>query len=322
MAKFLCGIMLTIFSLITNAQPTRNIYTSAVSRLEKMYNAGLYDSIYHSFSPAMQKALPLDKTRAFFSVIKSVSGKMLSADFEEFESGFASYKAIFERRKYSLNIVANDRNFIEGLLLKPYSPANLPKLTRNVSQMILPFNGPWTVFWGGDTKELNYHVEVPVQKGAFDFIVTDANGKAFKNEGKSNEDYYAFGKDLVAACDSRVIMVVDGIPDNVPGVMNPMFVTGNTVLLQTANNEFIIYAHFKKHSILVKEGQTVKKGEVLGLCGNSGNSNQPHLHFHIQNVADMNVATGAKVYFEKIRVNGVEKKENSPIKTEIIENIP
>ena len=64
----------------------------------------------------------------------------------------------------------------------------------------------------------------------------------------------------------------------------------------------------------------MKKGEILGLCGNSGNSSEPHLHFHLQNVEDMNIATGAKSYFEEIYVNGRLKKDYSPIKNEKIKN--
>ena len=58
---------------------------------------------------------------------------------------------------------------------------------------------------------------------------------------------------------------------------------------------FLFFAHFKQNSIRVKQGQIIKQGELLGLCGNSGNSSEPHLHFHIQNVENMNIATGVKM---------------------------
>ena len=70
----------------------------------------------------------------------------------------------------------------------------------------------------------------------------------------------------------------------------------------------------------VKNGQKIKQGETLGLCGNSGNSSEPHLHFHIQNVKDMNVATGVKCYFDQIVVDGKMKKDYSPIKGEKIQS--
>ena len=94
----------------------------------------------------------------------------------------------------------------------------------------------------------------------------------------------------------------------------------NTVILKTTNNEYLFFAHFKQNSIKVKKGQKIKQGETLGLCGNSGNSSEPHLHFHIQNVKDMNVATGVKCYFDQIVVDGKMKKDYSPIKGEKIQN--
>jgi murein DD-endopeptidase MepM/ murein hydrolase activator NlpD len=100
--------------------------------------------------------------------------------------------------------------------------------------------------------------------------------------------------------------------------LNPTFLTGNTIIIKTANNEYLFFAHFKQHSIKVKQGQKVNQGQLLGLCGNSGNSSEPHLHFHIQNIEDMTSATGVKCYFDKIVVNGKVKLDCSPIKNEKI----
>ncbi len=220
----------------------------------------------------------------------------------------------------ALNISLDKNSKINGLLVKLFKEGNLPKLERNQTKFILPFKGEWTVFWGGDTKELNYHVEYEAQKGAFDIVITDENGKSHNNNGERNEDYYAFEKELIAPCEAEVVLVVDGIKDNKPGEFNPIYIPGNTVILKTINGEYLFFAHFKQNSIVVKQGQKVKKGELLGLCGNSGNSSEPHLHFHLQNVEDMNKATGAKSYFEEIYVNGGLKKDYSPIKNEKIKN--
>jgi murein DD-endopeptidase MepM/ murein hydrolase activator NlpD len=95
---------------------------------------------------------------------------------------------------------------------------------------------------------------------------------------------------------------------------------GNTVIIKTSNNEYLFFAHFKRHSIKVKQGQKIQLGDLLGLCGNSGNTAEPHLHFHIQNVEDMGIATGAKAYFERILVNGELVKEHSPVKSEKVKN--
>lgn len=125
---------------------------------------------------------------------------------------------------------------------------------------------------------------------------------------------------LIAPCDARVMQVVDGIPDNKPGEMNTLYVPGNTVILKTGNDEYLFFAHFKQHSIVVQEEQEVKRGQLLGLCGNSGNSSEPHLHFHIQDVEDMNKATGIKCYFDNIIVNGEAQKDYSPVKGDKVWN--
>jgi len=117
-----------------------------------------------------------------------------------------------------------------------------------------------------------------------------------------------------------IVTVVDGVKDNIPGKLNPIYLPGNTVIIKTDNNEFLFFAHFIKNSIAVSEGQIVKQGDLLGLCGNSGNSSEPHLHFHIQNVEDMNEATGAKAYFKKILVDGKIKRDYSPVRNEKVRN--
>ena len=218
-----------------------------------------------------------------------------------------------------MQLVLNKSDQVIGILFKEHTPP-LRQPEMNGTKLTLAFKGEWYVLWGGDTKELNYHVSTPSQKNAFDILITDPKGKSYKADGKTNEDYYAFGKDLIAPCDGEIVLVVDGVKDNVPGILNHVYVPGNTVIIKTQNNEYLFFAHFKQHSIVVKQGQNIKQGQLLGLCGNSGNSSEPHLHFHIQNVEDMNSATGVKCYFDKIQVNGQTKTDYSPIQKEKLSN--
>lgn len=292
----------------------------AASKFESLYNAGKYNDIFAMFNPAMQTALPADKTNTFFTQVKTQAGNLKQRAFERYEAGFASYKAEFERVTFRLNIAVDDAGLIGGLFIKPYVADMTPKPERNSVKLILPFKDEWTVFWGGDTREQNYHVDYVAQKNAFDIVIRDSNGKSYLTHGKTNEDYYAFGKELIAPCDGEVVLVVDGIKDNVPGQMNAIYVPGNTVVIKVAANEYLLFAHFKQHSIVVKEGQKIKQGQLLGLCGNSGNSSEPHLHFHIQNVENMMNATGIKCYFDNIIVNGSPKSDYSPVKGERIRN--
>ena len=302
------------------AQTEKAVYKNVADKLESNYNQDNYDDIFNMFSSEMKTALPLDKTKDFFSGLKDKAGKIIKKEFVKYQATYAVYKTNFERALFSLNISVDDNSKINGLYIKPFEPDNLPKIDRNKTKLVLPFNGAWTVFWGGDTKELNYHVVSKAQKNAFDIVIKDKTGKSYKTDGKTNEDYYAFGKEIFAPCDGIIVLVVDGVKENKPGELNPIYVPGNSVILKTMNNEYLLFAHFKHHSIKVKEGEKVKQERVLGLSGNTGNSSEPHLHFHIQNVEDMNIATGVKCYFDKIIVNGQIKNDYSPIKGDIIQN--
>ena len=313
-------ILLMFIPFVGFAQSEKETSKQVSAAFESYYNDNEFQKIFDLFSPVMQSALPIEQTTDFLTGLKRQAGNIQQRDFVGYEQTYASYKTIFERAVFALNISLDQNAKINGLSVKPFKEKNLPKLQRNTTKLTLPFNGEWTVFWGGDTRELNYHVENEAQKNAFDFLITDQNGKSYKTNGETNEDYYAFGQKLMAPCDAEVVLVVDGIKDNKPGELNPIYVPGNTVILKTAQEEYLFFAHFKQHSIVVKQGQTVKQGDLLGLCGNSGNSSEAHLHFHLQNVEDMNKATGAKGYFDEILVNGELKKDHSPIKGEKIKN--
>ena len=302
-------------------QTEKPAHQAVTDQFVRHYNAGRYDSVFALFSATMQEALPPDKTTSFLAGLKAQAGNITGRQFIKYvNSTYASYKTTFERAVLAVNISVDSERKINGLLVKPFADDNLPTLVRNVTKLALPFAGEWSVTWGGDTKELNYHVESTAQRGAFDFVVTNAQGKSYRTDGKTNEDYYAFGQPLLAPCAAEVMLVVDGVKDNQPGVLNPTYVPGNTVILKTANNEYLFFAHFQRQSIRVKLGQAVTPGQTLGLCGNSGNSSEPHLHFHVQNVEDMNVATGAKCYFDKLAVNGQPRRDYSPIKGDKIKS--
>lgn len=315
-------LLVVMFSFLTRAgaQKEEAAHRNAIVRLQQLYNTGQYENIFRLFSKEMAAALPLQQTVSFFSDLKRDAGALVSSTFRGYEDGFGVYATQCERARLWWFVSADRKEKITGLYIKPEMADGPALLDRNISGLRLPFNGSWTVVWGGTTREQNYHVDVPAQRHAFDFLVTDSGGKTFRNAGTMNDDYYAFGKEIIAPCAAEVVMVVDGIPDNNPGKMNPVFVTGNTVVLKTAHNEYLVFAHFKKHSIAVREGQRVEKGTLLGLCGNSGNSSEPHLHFHIQDSMDLNAARGVACYFDNLKVNGATKRDHAPVKGEKIEN--
>ena len=294
---------------------------NVAKNFENKFNSNDYNEIFEMFSAEMKSTLPAQEADKYFADLRKEVGGIKCIEFKKYVRGsYASYKTTFDKAVLAVNISIDKSSKINGFFINEFKEDNLPKIERNSTKLILPFKDEWTVTWGGDTAELNYHVESNAQKNAFDFVITDKNGKSYKTDGATNEDYYAFGKELIAPCNGEIVLVVDGIKDNSPGELNPTYVPGNTVIIKTENEEYLFFAHFKQQSIVVKQGQKVKKGEILGLCGNSGNSSEPHLHFHIQNVENMNIATGVKCYFDQINVNGKIKMDYSPIKAEKIQN--
>jgi murein DD-endopeptidase MepM/ murein hydrolase activator NlpD len=313
-------ILISFLSIFKSgiSQSEKYNYKQVSTKFVSFFNEGKNDSIVAMFSSEMNAALPIEKFTQVSSGLKLQLGSIKKIKFVRLQSGSALYETTFDNAVLGMTITLNPNNEIAGLLFKPYTEAK--EIVRNTTKMKLPFKGEWSVTWGGDTKEQNYHVESVAQKNAFDILIKDEQGSTHKGSGEANEDYYAFGKELYAPCDGEVVLVVDGVKDNIPGVLNPIYIPGNTVIIKTANGEFAFFAHFKQNSISVKQGQKIVTGELLGLCGNSGNSSEPHLHFHLQNVEDMTKATGAKCYFDKLKVNGSLKSDYSPVKGEKISN--
>jgi hypothetical protein len=317
---YILFIALTAHSAI--GQPETNTSKTLSATFEKHYNAGAYDSIFSMFSDQMKAALPLSNSTQFLTNLKAQAGRIQSRAFVRYENGVvALYKTNFENAVLGLYLAADNKGQINGMLIKEFQEESQPAApVRNTTKLILPFKGEWTVLWGGDSREQNYHVDYPQQKTAFDLVMTDEKNLTYKTTGQTNEDYYVFGQEIIAPAAGEVVLVVDGVKDNVPGVTNPLFVPGNTVIIKTANDEFLFFAHFKQGSIAVKQGQQLEQGQLLGLCGNSGNSTEPHLHFQIQNIEDMSRATAIKSFFAEISVNGSLKADYSPVKGERIRN--
>ena len=313
-------LILTLILITSNlfGQTEKPNYKEVAVKIENYYNSSNYDSIFSLLSSETQKTLTLQRITQFFNGLKSQAGKITNKQFIKHKESFAIYKVNFETALFSLNISLDKDSKINSISVTPFKDESLPKLERDTTKLALPFKGEWDVVWGGDTREQNHHYDVEAQKYAFDILIRDPGGKTFRTDGKINEDYFAFAKELISPCDGEIVLVVDGIKDNKIGETNTYYIPGNTIIIKTVNQEYIVLCHFKQNTIKVKQGQQIKQGQLLGLCGNSGNSSEPHLHFHIQNVEDITIATGAKCYFDKIIVNGQSKIDYSPIQNEKI----
>ena len=300
-------------------------FQKVADRLVAALNAGDGAAIQQDWADVMIKALPRDKSDAFFNGLTAQYGKIKSLDAPDLpQPATAVFAARFERGVLDLKLVLDDKDKVIGLWFLPHTPP-VPVPERNATPLQLPFKDRWFVMWGGDTKELNQHHDNRGQRFAFDFIGIGPDGKTHKGDGLKNEDYYAFGREILAPADGVVTEAIEGVRDNVPGSMNGYAAVGNCVILQHAEHEVSVLAHFKLGSIRVKAGDKVKAGQVLGLCGNSGNSSEPHLHYHLQNTPVLQDGTGIKGFFRQVAVESKDgrkelKSDYSPVKGDRIES--
>jgi hypothetical protein len=295
-------------------------YEKVVQRLVETVNAQDYAGTRRDFNQAMLDALPLEKAEAVFKGLTAQAGKITRTGAARVTPpNQAIVPAYFERAVLDIRVVLDAQDKIAGLWFQAHAE-DIPVPEKHATVLRLPFDGRWLVFWGGDTKELNQHHDVPNQQYAFDFLGVDAQGQTRKGEGTENKDYYAFGREVLAPADGVVTDVISGVRDNRPGSMNPYSALGNAVFIQHREHEVSVLAHLKLDSIRVKVGESVKAGQALGLCGNSS---EPHLHYHLQNTPVIQNGTGIKCFFDGLAVTqqgtSTPQEHCSPVKGDIVE---
>lgn len=156
--------------------------------------------------------------------------------------------------------------------------------------------GTWLAANGPSSTSVHRRAMIPAfgqtgisQRFAIDWLKLGEEGKPFHGDRKVNANWYGYGTEILSVADAVVTEVKDGIPENIPlSTERAVPITldtigGNHVILSLGAAKFAFYAHLQPGSIRVKVGQHVRRGQVIGLLGNSGNSDAPHLHFHISN---------------------------------------
>jgi urea transporter len=180
----------------------------------------------------------------------------------------------------------------------------------------LPFSGKWTV-WQSFNGEWTHK---GAWKYAVDFVITDEEGKTHRNNGYYLTDYYAFGKPVLSPVEGQIVAVVNSLPDNPPGQADRENNWGNYILIYDKRGFYVLLCHFKKNSIKVKTGDYVVKGTLLGLCGNSGYSPQPHIHVHVQLLPNIGAPTVPFSFSSYISGN-LFRDVGTPQEKEIVEPV-
>ncbi|WP_163580799.1 M23 family metallopeptidase [Gracilibacillus saliphilus] len=283
--------------------------TIAADQFADEFLAGNFDVIYHQTSESFQDMVTLDEFREVGSDFNSgvTNFELLS---EMPIQNVTEYQWISDEGDKGIVSHFADDQTIEGIQLTPISshPESDEVYTENTYQM--PMIGEWFTFWGGINELVNYHYAVASQRYAYDLLIVE-DGFTYNGDPTDNESYYAFGQDIVAPREGTVVSAENDIPDNTPTVdTNAEEPLGNHVILEHENNEYSYIAHFKQGSLEVDEGDQVNAGDLLGNVGNSGNSSEPHIHFHVADSDNLEEATSIRIKLE----NGEE-----PTRGDIVE---
>ncbi len=146
------------------------------------------------------------------------------------------------------------------------------------------------------------------QRYAVDYEQLGANNRIYSGKKRDLDSYTIYGQEAIAAADGTVVKVIDGLPEQVPGVFPENIsleeADGNSVILDIGGDNYALYAHFQPDSIRVEEGDRVKRGDVLALVGNSGNSLAPHLHFHVMSTPQSLASNGLPYEIDSFTVTG------------------
>jgi murein DD-endopeptidase len=148
------------------------------------------------------------------------------------------------------------------------------------------------------------------QRFAIDWVELYPDGETYKGDPADNKNYRAYGHEILAVADGIVTETKDGIPQNTPGAASLAIpitletIGGNHVIMDIGDGLYAFYAHMQPGSLRVKVGDKVRRGQVLGLLGNTGNSSEPHLHFDICDASSMLGCEGIPYAFASFEVLG------------------
>lgn len=155
------------------------------------------------------------------------------------------------------------------------------------------------------------------QRFAVDLLRVDAL-TSFNGDPSLNESYFIYGAEVLAVGAGEVVAARDGIGENVPTEPLPPFdidtAAGNYVVQALADGHFALYAHLQPGSLTVQPGEHVEPGRVLGLVGNTGNSTEPHLHFHVTDGPSPLASSGLPFVFDHFALQAtIELTEEGPV---------
>ncbi|MFF2480363.1 peptidoglycan DD-metalloendopeptidase family protein [Paenibacillus sp. NPDC058071] len=294
---------------VNNGKEETAVAKYEVDQISQALIDGDYEGVYSQLNPDFQKQMSLE------DFVKTAPTLLKGVESFTQESTMTLNGAIYaawmnQDRSKGLKVLADENKVLNLLQVVPLQHFPDTDSTKTKLTYELPFKGEWYVFWGGENVLANYHYEYEQQRYAYDLIQVK-DGYSYSGDSTKNESYYAFGQEIFAPRAGTVVRVVNDIEDNEPvGKMNPEHPEGNVVVIDHGDGEYSFLAHMKKDSVVVKVGDKVEEGDLLGLCGNSGNTSEPHIHFQVSDTDDMFDGKSINVSW----ANGLSPKQGETMK--------
>nr|WP_106184184.1 M23 family metallopeptidase [Legionella pneumophila] len=205
----------------------------------------------------------------------------------------------------------SSKNQISGEEVR-YSFLAAPTHVKTTQPLVIanPLDGKhWMAINGPSNHSLHRRARVAAhgivyypERYAIDFMQFGSDGHIYKENPYKNDNYYSYGANIYSVADGKVVDVYDGVPDNTPpGRDYPVTLSnmaGNYVIIEIGKNQYALYAHLIPHSIKVTKGEFVRKNQLIAKLGNSGNSDAPHLHFHVIDKPSPLIGQGIPYAFE------------------------
>ncbi|MFD4024696.1 M23 family metallopeptidase [Streptomyces sp. NPDC058576] len=181
-----------------------------------------------------------------------------------------------------------------------------------------PVTGRWTALNSPADKVPSHGTHAYGQTYAIDILADPETGEAPARPAfrwiwplfRPGRAFPAFGAPLLAVADATVVRASDGqrdhlsrnsllglvylmlIEGNIRSIVGAHRIIGNHVILDLGDGVYAAYAHAQRGSLRVRAGDTVRAGQRIARCGNSGNTTEPHLHFHLMDGPDPDDARG------------------------------
>jgi hypothetical protein len=157
------------------------------------------------------------------------------------------------------------------------------------------------------TLSIDGTIHVP-ERFAIDFVQIDDQDRLFEGPLDELSSYAYYGARIYSSTAGKVVGIRDGLPEETPGSLPPdvtiQTAGGNYVVVRADRDHYVFYAHLQPGSIRVEKGDTVKAGKVLGKLGNTGNTDGPHLHFHVMDGASPLQSNGLPFVFGRFSGQG------------------